>query len=74
MTESRTDLTGLTRREAEELIRFAREKKLFLMEAMWTRFLPLMSKFKETLAAGVIGTDTQPRSMGVPSHRLPKRE
>ena len=42
-------------REAEELIRFAREKKLFLMEAMWTRFLPLMSKFKETLAAGVIG-------------------
>jgi len=30
----------MTAREAIELIELARSKKLFLMEAMWTRFLP----------------------------------
>ena len=42
-------------REAEELIRAAREKRLFLMEAMWTRFLPIMGRFREALGEGVIG-------------------
>jgi dihydrodiol dehydrogenase / D-xylose 1-dehydrogenase (NADP) len=31
-------------REAEEVIALARRKKLFLMEAMWTRFVPLIVK------------------------------
>ncbi|MBN9389954.1 MAG: Gfo/Idh/MocA family oxidoreductase [Chloroflexi bacterium] len=42
-------------REAAEVIDFAREKNLFVMEAMWSRFIPLMGKLREMLAAGVIG-------------------
>lgn len=45
-------------REAEEVIGLARRKKVFLMEAMWTRFLPAMVKVRELLAAGVIGDVT----------------
>ena len=41
--------------EAEELVRLARERKLFLMEAMWTRFFPLMFRLRELLHDGVIG-------------------
>jgi predicted dehydrogenase len=37
------------------VIQFAREKRLFLMEAMWTRFIPLMAKVRNLLAEGVIG-------------------
>ena len=33
----------------------ARTKKLFLMEAMWTRFLPVIRKVRELLTDGVIG-------------------
>ena len=42
-------------REAEEAINLARRKKVFLMEAMWTRFLPAMGKVRELLAEGTIG-------------------
>ena len=41
--------------EAKELIETARNKNLFLMEAMWTRFLPPIVKLRELLAKGVIG-------------------
>lgn len=42
-------------REAEEVIAFARSLKLFLMEAMWTRFFPLMERLRAMLAAGTLG-------------------
>jgi predicted dehydrogenase len=42
-------------REAEGVIRRAREKRLFLMEAMWTRFAPAMAKVRELVAADAIG-------------------
>lgn len=42
-------------READDVIAFARERRVFLMEAMWTRFVPLMAKVRELLAAGAIG-------------------
>jgi predicted dehydrogenase len=41
--------------EAEDVIALAREKGLFLMEAMWTRFLPILVKTRELLAGGAIG-------------------
>jgi predicted dehydrogenase len=41
--------------EAEAVIQLARAKELFLMEAMWTRFIPLVGKVRQLLADGVIG-------------------
>jgi predicted dehydrogenase len=41
--------------EAAELIGLARERGLFLMEAMWTRFLPAMSRVRQLLADRAIG-------------------
>jgi len=45
-------------REAEEVITLARQRKVFLMEAMWTRFVPSMIKVRELLATGAIGKIT----------------
>ncbi len=41
--------------EAQVLIETARRNKVFLMEAMWTRFLPLMGKVRELVAQKAIG-------------------
>src|SRR6266498_1846480 len=41
--------------QAHDVIKLARERKLFLMEAMWTRCFPLFAKLRELLLAGVIG-------------------
>ncbi|APF17125.1 oxidoreductase domain protein [Caldithrix abyssi DSM 13497] len=42
-------------RQAKEVLRIARQKKLFVMEAMWTRFLPVIFKLRQLLQAGEIG-------------------
>jgi predicted dehydrogenase len=42
-------------KEASKVIAAAREKNVFLMEAMWTRFLPVMVKLRELLAGKAIG-------------------
>ncbi|WP_327063644.1 Gfo/Idh/MocA family oxidoreductase [Kitasatospora purpeofusca] len=41
--------------EAEQLIRAARERGVFLMEAMWTRFLPHIDVVRQVLDAGLLG-------------------
>lgn len=41
--------------DAARLAALARERKLFAMEAMWTRFNPLIIKVRELVAAGAIG-------------------
>ncbi len=41
--------------QADELIQIARGRGLFLMEAIWTRFLPSWMKIRELLRAGAIG-------------------
>lgn len=41
--------------EAARMIQCARENNVFLMEAMWTRFVPATLKAKELVAAGAIG-------------------
>lgn len=45
----------MNRREAERVVALAREKKLFLMEAMWTRFTPALAAVRAAIAAGDIG-------------------
>jgi predicted dehydrogenase len=42
-------------REAQDLINLAREKHLFLMEAMWTRFFPIHVRIRELLRENVLG-------------------
>ncbi len=44
--------------QAEELFVLAEEKGLFLLEAMWTRFLPAVEKMQSLLAEGCIGRPT----------------
>ncbi len=41
--------------ELEQLVRVAREKNLFLMEGMWSRFFPLMYRVRESIRDGAIG-------------------
>lgn len=41
--------------ELQELISLAKEKNLFFMEAMWTKFLPAQNKSKEWINDGKIG-------------------
>lgn len=42
-------------RQAEHLLEVAKEKGLFVTEAMWTRYMPLSMKVKEVMESGVIG-------------------
>ena len=62
--------------QTAELIELAREKNLFMMEAVWTRFLPAIGKLKEVLATGDIGevltvkADFSIEGEFAPEHRL----
>jgi dihydrodiol dehydrogenase / D-xylose 1-dehydrogenase (NADP) len=42
-------------KEAEEVIAFAKERKVFLMEALWTRFIPAFKEARRMWEDGVIG-------------------
>ena len=42
-------------KQAEELISLAKEKKVLLVEAMWTRFMPARQIIDDLLAEGTIG-------------------
>ncbi|NMA94720.1 MAG: Gfo/Idh/MocA family oxidoreductase [Clostridiales bacterium] len=41
--------------EAKEMVKCASENNVFLMEAMWTRFLPIYSQIQEWIKEGSIG-------------------
>lgn len=45
----------LTAEEAETVFRTAQEKGLFVMEAMWSRFIPAMQKAKKWISEGLLG-------------------
>lgn len=46
---------ALNARQAEEMVRVAREQRVFLMEAFWTRFFPAIGKALNLVHTGVIG-------------------
>lgn len=67
---------AMNAREVQEMIDASKKNNAFLMEAMWTRFLPVMVRVRELIAEGAIG---EPRMVqadfgfrtGVnPQHRL----
>jgi predicted dehydrogenase len=45
----------MNRREAAKVVELARQKKVFLMEAMWSRFLPILVEAKRIVDSGEIG-------------------
>ncbi|HTT59886.1 MAG TPA: Gfo/Idh/MocA family oxidoreductase [Acidimicrobiales bacterium] len=45
----------MTGQEARDLVALARHQGLFLMEAMWTRFLPHVIALRELISAGRLG-------------------
>ncbi|MBW4030982.1 MAG: Gfo/Idh/MocA family oxidoreductase [Acidobacteria bacterium] len=45
----------MTGAQARELVALARSKKLFMMEAMWTRFLPHVVALRDIVARGKLG-------------------
>ncbi|MES2259782.1 MAG: Gfo/Idh/MocA family oxidoreductase [Pseudomonadota bacterium] len=45
----------VNRREAEDIVALARAKNLFVMEAMWSRFLPAIVEAKRIVDSGEIG-------------------
>ena len=71
---------AMNRREAGDMVALARAKNLFLMEAMWTRFLPALGEVKRIMASGEIGTVSQVHAdFGFsattdPEHHVNKRE
>ncbi|KAF9870957.1 hypothetical protein CkaCkLH20_11629 [Colletotrichum karsti] len=46
----------ITSAQAKKLVEIARQRRLFLMEALWTRFFPLSIKIRELVSTGTIGT------------------
>jgi predicted dehydrogenase len=50
---------GLGREEAEDMIQMAATKKVFLMEAMWTRFIPATKELLSLIARKEIGEITR---------------
>lgn len=46
----------VTASQARKLVAKAAEKKLFFMEAVWTRYFPLSIKIREMISSGEIGT------------------
>ena len=57
--------------EAEKLVTLARERGLFIMEGMWTRFFPAAGKLLDVLNRGVIGSIEMIRADM--SHRIASR-
>jgi predicted dehydrogenase len=46
---------ALNHRQAKEMVDLARSKKVFLMEALWSKFLPQYQKLQELITAGELG-------------------
>ncbi|CAN5399897.1 Gfo/Idh/MocA family oxidoreductase [soil metagenome] len=66
----------LNEAQARAVVELATEKRLVVLEAMWTRFLPHMVRIRELLAAGALGeirgliADHDQKISTDPTHRL----
>ncbi len=47
---------GVSYLQTQQMIELATQKKLFLMEGMWTACMPFIKKIKEIIQDGIIGT------------------
>jgi predicted dehydrogenase len=62
--------------EARDIVQRANEKRVVVLEAMWTRFLPHMARIRQVIASGLIGDVTSVAAdhrqflPTDPSHRL----
>jgi predicted dehydrogenase len=62
--------------QASQLVALAADRRLLVLEAMWTRWLPHMARLREIVAAGTIGVlrsmsaDHTQRLPDDPAHRL----
>ncbi|MFT4143745.1 MAG: Gfo/Idh/MocA family oxidoreductase [Mobilitalea sp.] len=45
-------------KQAEELIALSKEKGVFLAEAIWTRYMPMVTTIREVMNSGIIGEPT----------------
>lgn len=45
-------------KQAEEVLKMAQEKNVFVAEAIWTRYMPMVETIKGVLSSGVIGEIT----------------
>ncbi len=64
---------GMNSQQVETLIREAKESGLFLMEGMWTRFIPATQKLLELITTGEIGEVTRVEAdFGFKSHTDPE--
>ena len=45
----------LNEKQARQIFQFAEEKKVFVSEAMWTRFLPFNETLRQVISGGTIG-------------------
>lgn len=46
---------GVNSEQTSRMLTLAREKKVFFMEALWSRFIPAIAKAKELIDSGTIG-------------------
>lgn len=46
---------GMTYKETKHLVELARDKKLFLIEGMWSRFYPAYEALDEHISTGGLG-------------------
>lgn len=46
---------AINARQAAEVIKLARRKRLFIMDAIWSRFTPVFERLRKIIAAGTLG-------------------
>lgn len=66
---------AINSKQAGEMIELARKKKVFLMEAMWSKFVPHLHKVQQMLSDGMIGEiqSLQVNFGFIPAEPIPER-